>query len=77
MKSETLEDVADGADNNYNIENSKQQSFQRRPKFDLEDLEHIEDNPRVQMLDAENAFILTIDLNISTKSPPNDGACDN
>ena len=65
MKSETLEDAADGADNNYNIENSKQQSFQRRPKFDLEDLELIEDNPRVQMLDAENAFILTIDLNIN------------
>ena len=65
MKSETLEDVVDGADNNYNIENSKQQSFQRRPKFDLEDLELIEDNPRVQMLDAENAFILTIDLNIN------------
>ena len=34
----------------------------RRPLFDLEVLEHLEDNPRVAQEDEDNAFTLTIDL---------------
>ena len=35
---------------------------EKRPPLDLEVLEHIEDNPRVQQEVEENAFTLTIDL---------------